>query len=201
MGIFKAYDIRGVVPDELNPEIAHRIGNAFARFLKARTLVVGRDMRTHSPALSGAVIEGIRDAGCDVLSIGLCSTPMAYYAIATQPCDGGLVVTASHNPGKYNGMKLCRQGARPVSGDTGIATIEKMCAQEAPPPAARRGSLRELDLLIRRACGRDAVDHVDQRADGRLLRSHHLDRAVATAGHVLGAHDAKSRGLKAEYDM
>jgi phosphomannomutase len=99
------------VPSELDPDLARRIGNAFARLLSAKRLVVGRDMRTHSPAIAGAVIEGIRDAGCDVLSIGLASTPMAYFAIGSQPCDGGLVVTASHNPGEYNGMKLSGRGA------------------------------------------------------------------------------------------
>ncbi len=147
MGIFKAYDIRGLVPSELDAAMARRIGNAFARLLEARCLVVGRDMRTHSPEISEAVIEGIRDTGCDVIRIGLASTPMGYYAIATQPCDGGLVVTASHNPGQYNGMKLCREGAKPVSGATGIADIERMCAADTPPAAARRGEVRDVDLL------------------------------------------------------
>ncbi len=159
MGIFKAYDIRGLVPEELDAGMARRIGNAFARLLEAKCLVVGRDMRTHSPTISEAVVEGIRDAGCDVIRIGLASTPMGYYAIATQPCDGGLVVTASHNPGQYNGMKLCREGAKPVSGATGIADIERMCAEEPPAPAASRGEVRDVDLLAAYA------DHVARFAD------------------------------------
>ena len=123
MGIFKAYDIRGLVPQELDAETARRIGNAFARFLSAKRLVVGQDMRTHSPEIADAVSRGIREAGCDVVRLGLASTPMNYYAIGSLDCDGGLCVTASHNPGKYNGMKLCREGARPISKDTGIAAI------------------------------------------------------------------------------
>src|SRR5262245_5423912 len=123
MPIFKAYDIRGKVPSQLYPALAKKIGYHFARLLSARRLVVGQDMRTHSPQLADAVIEGIRDAGADVLDIGLASTPMAYFAVGSQPCDGGLVVTASHNPGEYNGMKLCRAGAAPISSKTGIAEL------------------------------------------------------------------------------
>ncbi len=104
MGIFKAYDIRGVVPDELDPDLARRIGNAFVRLLSAKRIVVGRDARTHSPALASALIEGARDAGATVLDIGLASTPMTYFAIGSLPCDGGLCVTASHNAKEYNGM-------------------------------------------------------------------------------------------------
>jgi phosphomannomutase len=146
MSIFKAYDIRGKVPSELDPALARRIGFHFARLLNARRLVVGRDMRTHSPQIQAALIEGIRDAGSDVLDIGLCSTPMAYFAVGSQPCDGGVVVTASHNPGQYNGMKLCRAGAAPVSGATGIAELEQLCKQE-PRPVAKRGALAQADLL------------------------------------------------------
>ena len=147
MSIFKAYDIRGKVPAELDPALGKRIGYHFVRLLKARRLVVGRDMRTHSPSIQAAVIEGIRDAGCDVLDIGLASTPMAYFAIGSNYCDGGLNVTASHNPGEYNGMKLCRAGAAPISGATGIQELEQLCRQ--PPPAAGgpRGALAQLDVL------------------------------------------------------
>jgi phosphomannomutase len=147
MGIFKAYDIRGKVPSELDAPLARRIGNAFARLLEARRLAVGRDMRTHSPAIAGAVIEGIRDAGCDVLELGLCSTPMAYFAIGSTEVDGGLNVTASHNPGEYNGMKLCGRGARPISAANGILDLQRMSAEPAPPPAARRGEVKTHDAL------------------------------------------------------
>jgi phosphomannomutase len=123
---------------------------------------------------------------------------MAYYAIATQPCDGGLVVTASHNPGRYNGMKLCRQGARPISGDTGIATIERMCAQAAPPPASRRGTVQELDLLGAYA------DHVarfcDLASEGRPGRREivlAIDAANGMAGYTLPAILERLQGVEA----
>jgi len=147
MGIFKAYDIRGVFPKELDEALARKIGSGFARLLKAKRLVVGRDMRTHGPLVQRAVIEGIRDTGCDVLDIGLASTPMAYFAIGSQDVDGGMNVTASHNPGQYNGMKLCSRGARPISAANGILDIERMCAEAQPAPVARRGEVREIDLL------------------------------------------------------
>ena len=123
MGIFKAYDIRGLVPSELDADLARKIGHAFASHLSAKRLVVGRDMRTHSPEIAGAVIEGMRDAGATVIDIGLASTPMTYFAIGSIDCDGGLVVTASHNTGEYNGMKLCGRGATPISAVNGIRDI------------------------------------------------------------------------------
>ncbi len=147
MSIFKAYDIRGIVPTELDAALAYKIGHAFARLLKARKLLVGRDMRVHSPEIAGAVIEGMRDAGADVVSIGLAETPMAYWAIGSSEVDGGLCVTASHNPGQYNGMKLCRQGARPVSAANGILDLERMCKEAVPGPTKVRGKLEEQDVL------------------------------------------------------
>jgi phosphomannomutase len=147
MGIFKAYDIRGLVPSELDAELARKIGHAFARLLAAKRLVVGQDMRTHSPELADAVSEGMRDAGCDVIRLGLASTPMTYFSIGSLECDGGLCVTASHNPGEYNGMKLCREGARPVSKDTGIADLERMCVEPYPGAGAQRGSEETVDML------------------------------------------------------
>ncbi len=147
MGIFKAYDIRGLVPSELDPSKARAIGNAFARLLSAKRLLVGRDMRSHSPEIARAVIEGILDAGCDVIDIGLASTPMAYFAIGSSDVDGGLNVTASHNPGQYNGMKLCGRGATPISAANGILDIERACSKPYPGPAGVRGSVRQVDML------------------------------------------------------
>ena len=145
MGIFKAYDIRGVYGTELDTDLARKIGHAFARLIAARTekqgrvrLLVGQDMRVHSPDVAGAVMDGMRDAGADVLSIGLASTPMTYYAIGSNDVDGGLVVTASHNPGKYNGMKLCGRGATPISGANGIQDIERMSAEDYPGATGER---------------------------------------------------------------
>ncbi|MCP3914754.1 MAG: phosphomannomutase/phosphoglucomutase [bacterium] len=179
MGIFKAYDIRGVVPDELDAELARKIGNAFARLLKAKRLVVGRDVRTHSPEIAGAVVEGIRDAGCDVVSIGIASTPMTYFAIGSQDVDGGLCVTASHNPGQYNGMKLCSRGARPISAANGILDIERMCSEPYPTPSATRGGLEELDVLEAYA------EHVATFAQIENNVAFGIDAANGMAAHTL----------------
>ena len=139
MSIFKAYDIRGIVPDQLDPALARRIGRAFADHLGGGRILVGRDMRTHSPDIAGAVIEGLTSGGADVVDIGLSSTPMTYFAIGSHDVDGGLCVTASHNPGEYNGMKLCSRGAKPISRATGIAELEAACSAEEPAAAAAPG--------------------------------------------------------------
>jgi len=139
MSIFKAYDIRGRVPDELDEKRARSIGAAFARFLKARTVAIGRDVRLSSPALASAFGEGVRDAGTDVVDIGLCTTPMTYFAAGRYGYDGAAMTTASHNPPAYNGFKLCREQAIPLSSETGIREIERMVAAgpQAPPPPQR----------------------------------------------------------------
>jgi len=154
MSIFKAYDIRGIHPDQLDAALARKIGRSFARLLHARRLVVGQDMRVHSPELADAVAAGIRDEGCDVIRLGLASTPMTYFAIGSLDCDGGLCVTASHNPGQYNGMKLCGRGATPISRANGIADVERMCGEPQPAPLAKRGGEERVDLLSKYA------DHV-----------------------------------------
>lgn len=191
MGVFKAYDIRGLVPSELDADLARRIGHAFARHLGAARLVVGRDMRTHSPEIAGAVIEGILDAGCDVLDIGLASTPMTYYAIGSRDCDGGLVVTASHNPGEYNGMKLCGRGATPISAANGILDLERMCAEPSPAPAATRGRIESLELL------EDYADHVASfaRLAGPVRLA--IDASNGMAGHTLPAILERLPGVEA----
>ncbi len=155
MSIFKAYDIRGIYPEELDEKTAWKIGAAFARFLGAKKLVVGRDMRTMAPSIEKAAVEGILSTGCDVLRIGLSSTPMAYFAIGKLPCDGGMNVTASHNPPQYIGFKLCREGARPLSGDTGIQKIREMVESLPEGGAAPgRGEVTEVDVR------EDYVKHV-----------------------------------------
>lgn len=120
---FKAYDIRGRVPLELDPDLAYRIGLSTARFLKARTMIVGRDCRLSSLELCEAVSRGLTDGGADVLDIGQCGTEMVYFATFNEMADGGIMVTASHNPMDHNGMKLVRHGARPISGDSGLDEI------------------------------------------------------------------------------
>jgi len=147
MSIFKAYDVRGIVPDQLDAGDAYRIGGATARFLGARRLVLGRDARPSSPELAEALRRGVCDEGVDVVDVGLVSTPMLYYGVERLAAGGGIMLTASHNPGQYNGFKICREHAIPVSGATGLREIERLAASCAgDPPAARRGGVETLDL-------------------------------------------------------
>ena len=179
MGIFKAYDIRGLVPSELDADLARKIGRSFVRLLDAKRLLVGQDMRVHSPEIAGAVIEGMRDGGADVISIGLASTPMTYFAIGSHDVDGGLCVTASHNAGEYNGMKLCGRGATPISAANGILDLERMCAEPQPDPVAERGSLEEIDIMDAYAA------HVSAFADMSGDVSYAIDAANGMSGHTL----------------
>ncbi|NJN47315.1 MAG: phosphomannomutase [Candidatus Competibacteraceae bacterium] len=123
---FKAYDIRGRIPDELNPEIVYRIGRAYARFLQPRRVIVGHDVRLSSPELCRGLMQGLMDSGVDVLDIGLCGTEEVYFATFDQQTDGGIMITASHNPSDFNGMKLVREHARPISGDSGLDRIREL---------------------------------------------------------------------------
>ncbi len=125
---FKAYDIRGRLPDELNRDLAYRIGVAYAELIGARRIVVGQDCRLSSPDLTDALTLGLQDCGIEVLDIGMCGTEEVYFACFHYALDGGVMVTASHNPLDYNGMKLVREGARPISGDTGLKDIEARVA-------------------------------------------------------------------------
>ncbi len=180
MGIFKAYDIRGIVPSELDAATAAKIGHAFATLLQAKRLLVGQDMRVHSPEIADAVMNGMRDAGADVVSIGLASTPMTYFAIGSQDVDGGLCVTASHNGGEYNGMKLCGRGATPISKANGIGDIEKICAGDYPGlTAEKRGGLEVIDLLG------DYAAHVVSFSNMPNDVSICIDAANGMAGHTL----------------
>ncbi len=145
LSCFKAYDIRGRVPDELNEDIAYRIGRAYADVIEPRSVAVGYDIRLSSPGLCSALSQGLMDAGVDVVSIGQCGTEEIYFAAFHEDVDGGIVVTASHNPADYNGMKLVRKGARPVSGDTGLFDI-KALAQAANFRRAGAGRLQSVDI-------------------------------------------------------
>jgi phosphomannomutase len=145
--IFKAYDIRGVVPDELNAGIAYDVGRAFVSYLGAQKIAVARDMRVSSPELAERFIAGARDQGAHVTDIGMISTDGLYFAVGKYGFDGGCMITASHNPGEYNGFKLCRSEARPLSIDQGIGDIRDMIANGAIPPAKAGGSVEERDLL------------------------------------------------------
>jgi len=148
-GIFKAYDVRVIYPDQLNEELARKIGCSFQFVLdeedraRGNTVVVSRDMRSHSVPLSREVIAGLRESGLDVLDIGLATTPMNYYAVGHLKAAGGIQVTASHNPAKYNGIKFSRHDARPVSGDHGIPLMEEKVHSGDLPKAKAPGSLEE----------------------------------------------------------
>ncbi|MGH8529194.1 MAG: phosphomannomutase [Nevskiales bacterium] len=143
---FLAYDLRGRVPDELNPDFVYRIARAYADFLKPRTVAVGYDVRLSSPALADALSRGLNDAGVDVLDIGLGGTEELYYATFAQKADGGVMITASHNPMDYNGFKFVREEARPISADTGLLDIEQRVFSGQFSSADRRGTRREIKL-------------------------------------------------------
>ena len=147
-GIFKAYDVRGVYPGEVNEQAARAIGAAFVAYLKAKRIAVGRDMRLSSPALAAAFIDGATAQGADVVDYGMIATDMLYFAVASDGHDGGAQITASHNPKQYNGLKMVRREAFPLSGDEGISDIRDMLAQDRlPAPADRRGSVTTKDAL------------------------------------------------------
>src|SRR5437867_9262586 len=131
--IFKAYDIRGVYPDEVNEEAARAIGAAFVAYLKAKRIALGRDMRLSSPALAAAFIDGATSQGADVVDYGMIATDMLYFAVARDKHDGGVQITASHNPKQYNGMKMVRQEAFPLSGEEGLLEIRQMIENNAFP--------------------------------------------------------------------
>jgi phosphomannomutase len=141
---FKAYDYRGRIPNELNPEVAYRIGRAYAEFLKPKRVIVGRDIRLSSAELCESLTKGLMDSGVDVYDIGLCGTEGVYFATFAEKMDGGIMVTASHNPPDYNGMKFVREQSRPISGDTGLKEIQAIAEAgnySTPPQVGRRFEL------------------------------------------------------------
>ena len=141
---FKAYDVRGRIPDQLNEEVVYRIGRAYAAFLQPKTVVVGEDIRLSSAQLRSALVEGLTDSGVEVKLLGLCGTECVYFATDNYDCDGGIMVTASHNPMDYNGLKFVREGARPISGDTGLQEIREL-AEKNDFPKGAKGGVEELD--------------------------------------------------------
>ena len=142
---FKAYDVRGRVPGEFNADLACRIGAALVRFTGAAEVVLGRDARLSSLDIADAVAEGVTRAGADVADLGLCGTEQVYLATGHFGCGAGVMVTASHNPADYNGLKLVREDARPISADTGLAEIARLA--ESPPPRGARGRRRRAKVL------------------------------------------------------
>jgi phosphomannomutase len=178
-GIFKAYDIRGLVPGELHPEVARRVGRAFVDYLSAGRIAVGRDCRLSSPELARAFALGARSQGAAVVDIGVVSTDMLYYHVARHDLDGGAIVTASHNPKEWNGIKMVRRGALPLSGDAGIREIREWLTAgryaDSPPP---RGPLEEAVVLEDYA--RHCLSFVDVAAVPRL-------KVVLDAANGMGA--------------
>ena len=176
--IFKAYDIRGVYPSELDDESALRVGRAFAEWSGAAKVLVGRDCRLSSPALSGAFVDGLLEAGTDVVDLGLATTDMVYFASGRLSLPG-VMFTASHNPPQYNGIKLCRAGAAPVGQDTGLQEILALAmAGSSGPVAAARGTVSPLDFVD------PYIDHVLSFAD--LSRSAPLVVAADAANGMAG---------------
>src|SRR5687767_13137792 len=135
-GIFKAYDIRGLYPDEIDERIVRQIGRGFIAYLGAKTIGVSRDMRVSSPALAAAFIAGAREQGARVIDYGMLPTDAMYFAVVSDELEGGAQITASHNPGRYNGIKMVRAGASPLSGDAGIGDIRDMIAADRLPATA-----------------------------------------------------------------
>jgi phosphomannomutase len=174
--IFKAYDIRGVYPDELDDEIARRVGNAFVAFTKAAVVLVGRDMRPSSEPLAAAFADGATLAGADVVELGLISTDLIYFASGKLDAPAAMF-TASHNPAQYNGIKLCRPGAAPVGQETGLRDIKARVASGLLERAEERGRVEQRDLLP------EYVQHVHSFVDLDALRPL---RVIADTGNGMG---------------
>ncbi|HKE52772.1 MAG TPA: phosphomannomutase/phosphoglucomutase [Actinomycetes bacterium] len=180
--IVKAYDIRGVVPDELSPDLAARFGAAFVRATGSDAIVVGRDMRPSSPELSAAFAHGAADSGADVTDIGLASTDLLYYASGSLDVPGAMF-TASHNPAQYNGIKLCRAGAAPIGQGSGLEEIADLVEAGATGPTGRVGRIVERDLLS------DYAAHLHSLVDLSGIRplTVVVDAGNGMAGHTVPA--------------
>jgi len=177
--IFKAYDIRGLYPGEIDETIARLIGRGFAAYLETSTIGISRDMRLSSPALASAFIDGVREQGTDVIDYGMMGTDMLYFAVTRDGLGGGAQITASHNPKEYNGIKMVKAGALPLSGDAGIGDIRDMITnRRLPPPATRRGSITTRKVM------KDYLDKVMSFIDPSVIKpfSVVLDAGSGMAG-------------------
>src|SRR5512145_1779754 len=180
-GVFKAYDVRGLYPSEVNEEAARQIGRGFVQYLNAARIAVSRDMRLSSPSVAAAFSDGAREQGADVVDYGLMGTDMMYFAVARDGHDGGAQITASHNPKEYNGIKLVRREAFPLSGDAGIGDIRDMIANGHLPPAAlKAGSVSHSDIVT------DYIEHVLSFIDESIIAPFNvvLDAGNGIAGMV-----------------
>jgi phosphomannomutase len=180
-GIFKAYDIRGLYPSELDETTARAIGRGFVGYLKASRVAVSRDMRVSSPALAAAFVEGAREQGASVVDYGMLPTDVLYFAVVSDRLEGGAQITASHNPKQYNGIKMVRSEALPLSGDAGIGDIRDMIANDhLPPPSATPGTVTNRDVLP------GYVDKVMSFVDSSIVKPFNvvLDAGSGMAGRV-----------------
>lgn len=197
LSCFKAYDIRGKLGEQLNPSIAYRIGRAFADFLQPKTVVLGGDVRSTSEELKMALAEGIMDAGADVIDLGMTGTEEVYFATFWLQADGGIEVTASHNPIDYNGMKLVQSGSRPISGDTGLFEIRRIAEQQDFRSVDKKGTYRKQSVLD------DYVAHLLSYIDVRNIKPLRIvaNSGNGAAGHVIDALDKvfKQRQVPVEF--
>ena len=189
---FKAYDIRGKLGEELNEDIAYRIGRAYGNYLKPKTVVVGGDVRQTSEALKLAVANGLMDAGVDVIDLGMTGTEEIYFATFHLGVDGGIEVTASHNPINYNGMKLVKAGSQPISGDTGLFEIKRLAEENSFASITKRGTLQHKNLLS------EYVEHLLAYIQPKNLKPLKLvvNSGNGAAGHVINEIEAAFATLK-----
>ena len=191
---FKAYDIRGQLGTELDESVAYRIGRAYAEFLKPKNVVLGGDIRLTSESLKAALSEGIRDAGADVIDIGMVGTEQVYFATSHLQANGGIEVTASHNPIDYNGMKPIREGSRPISSDTGLLDIKRMAEENdfSPIDAARRGGYAQVSIM------QEYLDHLCGYVDLPAIKPIKLvmNAGNGAAGPVVDAIEARFKSLQ-----
>ena len=145
---FKAYDIRGKVPEDLNTDLAYKVGRTFVKYLNCKSVVIGHDVRKSSQEISTALADGLRENGCDVIDLGLCGTEMIYFATPHLDADGGVMITASHNPPEYNGLKFVKKGSLPMGYDSGLSEIEAMItSNDLGQVSSKKGSIRQLDIM------------------------------------------------------
>lgn len=194
---FKAYDIRGQLGSELNVDIAYRIGRAMGEYLSPKTVVVGGDVRLTSKELKDAAAEGLMDAGVDVIDLGMTGTEEIYFATKYLGLDGGIEVTASHNPMDYNGLKLVRKDSRPISGDTGLGEIKRLAQDNAFSPVSKRGTLSKRTVL-------DAyIDHLMTYVEATSFKPIKLviNSGNGAAGHVIDALESCFKSMKMPIDI
>lgn len=197
LSCFNAYDIRGQLGAELNEDIAYRIGRAYAQYLNSKRIVIGGDMRLSTEGLKQAMAKGLQDAGCDVIDLGITGTEEVYFAAFHLDVDGGIEVTASHNPIDFNGMKLVRRGAQPISGDTGLKDIQALAEADNFAPVGKRGSLTS------QSCQDAYIEHLlgyISPADLKPLKLV-VNAGNGAAGHVIDALEQRFKALGAPVEF